>query len=98
MNTKPTPDEIIALCGGTTAVARYLRIRPPSVSGWRTEGVPFDKLVRLAPIIEERSDGKHTRMTLLPQDWWHIWPELAAANPDKVPADAMATSLPVQAA
>jgi hypothetical protein len=73
----PDPNEIIDLLDGTTAVARYLKIRPPSVAEWRINGIPIDRLIRLAPLLEKRSNGVLTRKTLFPHDWADIWPELA---------------------
>ncbi len=35
-----TASEIIDRLGGTTEVARICRIKPPSVSEWRTSGIP----------------------------------------------------------
>lgn len=35
-----TASEIIDHLGGTTEVARICRIKPPSVSEWRTSGIP----------------------------------------------------------
>lgn len=76
-----TSDQFIDALGGTFAVAALLRIRPPSVSGWRDGrsvlAIPDDKLIRLAPIAEEK--GIASRQELRPHDWQQIWPELALA-------------------
>ncbi len=37
---KPTDSEIIDRLGGTTEVARICQIKPPSVSEWRSTGIP----------------------------------------------------------
>lgn len=37
---KPNDPEIIDRLGGTSAVARLCRVRPPSVSEWRRRGIP----------------------------------------------------------
>lgn len=37
---KPNDSEIIDRLGGTTEVARICQIKPPSVSEWRTTGIP----------------------------------------------------------
>ena len=37
--------------------------------------------------IERLTDGAVTRMDLRSDDWWRIWPELAAAHPERVPAE-----------
>lgn len=69
-----TPNELIDKLGGTTAVARLLGIKAPSVHAWRTGGIPDDKLIRLAPFAEQR--GIACRQDLFPNDWHLIWPEL----------------------
>jgi hypothetical protein len=73
----PTASELIDKLDGPAAVAKLLGIKPPSVVGWRTNGIPDDKLMRLAPICEQR--GIATRQELFPKDWKQIWPELASA-------------------
>lgn len=41
MNQTPNPDSrLIDDLGGTTAVAKIFDIKPPSVSGWRVDGIP----------------------------------------------------------
>lgn len=75
-----TANQFIDAFGGTTAVARLLNIKAPSVHGWRGENrtvydIPEDKLIRLAPMAEAR--GIATRKELRPDDWHLIWPELA---------------------
>lgn len=67
--------ELIDKLGGTTAVARLLNVKPPSVHGWRAAGIPADKLIRLAATAEKA--GVATRRDLRPSDWHQIWPELA---------------------
>ena len=37
--------------------------------------------------VERLTSGAVTRMDLRPDDWHRIWPELAAAHPDRVPPD-----------
>ncbi len=37
-------NQIIDALGGTVAVARLCEIKPPSVSGWRREGIPKPRL------------------------------------------------------
>jgi len=50
MTKEFTPDEIIDALGGTSEVARLCEIKPPSVSEWRTNGIPKSQLkfLRLA--------------------------------------------------
>jgi len=74
-----TSSEMIDALGGTTAVAKILNIKPPSVHGWRAGGIPADKLIRLAPVLER--EGIATRRDLFPDDWADIWPELAEQQP-----------------
>jgi DNA-binding transcriptional regulator YdaS (Cro superfamily) len=71
--------ELIDTLGGTTAVAKLLNVKPPSVHAWRTGGIPDDKLIRLAPAIERATEGKVSRRDLRPDDWAEIWPELVTA-------------------
>lgn len=74
-----TPEKIIDGLGGTSAVARFFDIRPPSVSDWKKSGIPDDKLIRLAPLVEQK--GIATRKELFPNDWHLIWPELVTPEP-----------------
>lgn len=78
--TPKLASELIDLLGGTTAVARRLNIKPPSVHEWRSSGIPEDRLARLAPAIEIASSGRHSRRSLFPRDWHERWPELAAQH------------------
>lgn len=77
----PTSSELIDKLGGPAVVAKLLGIKPPSVVGWRANGIPDDKMIRLAPTCERM--GIATRQQLRPDDWQQIWPELAAAEPDQ---------------
>lgn len=70
MNT----NHIIDLLGGTFAVAKMCRVSPPSVSQWRNNGIPADKLVMVAGELEKKSDGKFSRKEI--ENWQQIWPEL----------------------
>lgn len=42
-----TDSELIDALGGTSAVARLFDIKPPSVSNWRTVGIPKARLMYL---------------------------------------------------
>lgn len=68
--------EMIDRLGGTTVVAKLLKVKPPSVHAWRAGTIPADKLIRLAPVLERK--GVVTRRELFPDDWAEIWPEMAA--------------------
>lgn len=72
-------------CGGASALARDLGLTPTTVSEWKTgkRSVPIERCVD----VERLTSGAVTRMDLRPDDWWRIWPELAAAHPDRVPAE-----------
>lgn len=81
--------EIIDTLGGTTAVARMLGIKPPSVHEWRANGIPRDKLVRLAAPLEFATGGRYCRWHVCPEDWHRIWPELKKAKGSPpIPAQA----------
>jgi DNA-binding transcriptional regulator YdaS (Cro superfamily) len=71
-----TDDQIIDLLGGTKAVADILSISPPAVCVWRKRGIPQDKLLYLAAMLEEKTAGKLSRKKLFPADWFIVWPEL----------------------
>jgi DNA-binding transcriptional regulator YdaS (Cro superfamily) len=71
-----TASELIDLLGGTTAVARLLGVRPPSVHEWRSKGMPRDKRVLIAVDIERKTAGRLRRWHTCPDDWHRIWPEL----------------------
>lgn len=75
-----SPSEIIDLLGGTSATARKARVRPSSVSDWRHNGVPEDKLIMLAAELESISGGQFSRRQHWPCDWQRIWPELLSAE------------------
>lgn len=44
---KHDANEIIDALGGTCAMADIFSIAPPSVTKWRTMGIPFDKFMYL---------------------------------------------------
>lgn len=71
--------DLIDALDGVTAVSRILKIKPPSVSAWKKSGIPDDKLIRLAPLVEQK--GIATRKELFPNDWHLIWPELVTPEP-----------------
>jgi DNA-binding transcriptional regulator YdaS (Cro superfamily) len=69
-------NKIIDLLGGTTKVARFCGVSPPSVSMWRTNGIPQDKMIFLAASLEKVTGGQVTRKQLFPDTWQDIWTEL----------------------
>ena len=79
-------EEACRLAGGASALSRRLAVTPTTVSEWRSgkRTVPIERCVE----IERATEGAVTRMDLRPDDWHRIWPELAAAHPDRVPPAA----------
>ncbi|MHC9012129.1 hypothetical protein ACYX79_10950 [Stenotrophomonas rhizophila] len=64
---KPTDSEIIDRLGGTTEVARICQIKPPSVSEWRSSGIPSARrqfLALLRPEAFEALPIKSVRQTV----------------------------------
>ncbi|WP_025041006.1 hypothetical protein [Nitrosospira briensis] len=45
MDKSEFANQIIDALGGTNAVARLFNIKPPSVSGWREDGIPDARLM-----------------------------------------------------
>lgn len=72
--------EIIALLGGPAAVARMVRVRPPSVQGWLVDGIPEGRLIELAAEIERRDPVRFSRRRRWPDRCHLIWPDLAPAS------------------
>lgn len=69
--------QIIDMLGGPTAIAKRLNISPPAVCVWRKNGIPDDKRVYLAAMIEEQSGGLMTRKAMFPAMYAWIWPEIS---------------------
>lgn len=63
--------QIIDDLGGTSAVAGMCKVSPPSVSEWRTRGIPADK----APFIEAGSGGKYACERICPNATWARIPD-----------------------
>jgi len=68
--------EIIRALGGTSKVAKLCGISMPSVSQWKHNGIPSDKMIFLAAKLEKETEGKITRKMLFPDTWMDIWTEL----------------------
>ncbi|MFM2057928.1 MAG: hypothetical protein RLY71_2313 [Pseudomonadota bacterium] len=68
--------------GGPAEVARICSVTPPSVTQWRTRGVPIERCVQ----IEQATAGAVMRWDLRPDDWMRIWPELAERADAPAPA------------
>ena len=60
--------------GGPSLIAQMFGISSQAVSKWRRDGIPDDKLIRLAPMAESR--GIASRKDIFPAMWAQIWPEL----------------------
>ena len=43
-------NKVIDALGGTNAVAKLCNVKPPSVSGWREDGIPDARLMYLKVI------------------------------------------------
>lgn len=77
--------ELMRQLGGPYAIAKRLRIKPPSVYKWVDKAgrvsIPDYRLIELGADIERVTGGAITRQHLRPDDWRQIWPELAASEP-----------------
>jgi DNA-binding transcriptional regulator YdaS (Cro superfamily) len=62
-------------------LAKRLEV-PASFMSNMAAGIKSVPLERCVP-IELATEGAVTRKDLRPDDWWKIWPELAAAQTDK---------------
>ena len=80
MRAMRTSSELIDLLGGTTAVAKLLTVKPPSVHEWRTKGIPNDKRHLMAISVEVASAHVIRRWDVCPDDWHRIWPELIGSD------------------
>jgi len=71
------------ILGGAAALAKQLGVTVGAVYQWKAGArpVPIERCVE----IERITDGAVSRIHLRPSDWHRIWPELAAAHPDRVP-------------
>jgi DNA-binding transcriptional regulator YdaS (Cro superfamily) len=69
-------NEIITILGGTGKVAKLCNVSPPAVAQWRKNGIPKDRLIFVAALIEKLSEGKYTRKQMFPETWQDIWIEL----------------------
>lgn len=67
--------------GGKAALARLLRVTPPSVQQWFNESRPVPPNRCVA--IERVTNGVVTRRDLRPDDWHLIWPELQTSEATK---------------
>ena len=69
-------NEIINLLGGTSKVSRMCGVTAAAVCQWRKKGIPKDRLIFVAALIERLSEGKYTRKQMFPESWQDIWIEL----------------------
>lgn len=61
--------------GGRAEMANRLGVKPSAIGNWKDRGVPLEHCAA----IELACGGIVTRRQLRPDDWQHIWPELATA-------------------
>lgn len=70
MPSKPTPEEAlqqaIDAAGGLRALARKLEISAPSIVGWRTSGIPAERV--LAVEEETGISRHHLRPDIYPEE------------------------------
>lgn len=59
--------------GGPAAVARLVRVKPPSVIEWRRRGIPAER----CPALERATEGRHTCEGMRPDVVWHRVPDPA---------------------
>ena len=69
--------DLIEQLGGTSAVARMTGVAPPSVTAWRTRGIPADR----CPAIERATAGAVPCETLRPDVRWSRIPDSGWPHP-----------------
>ena len=69
--------QLIDLLGGSGRVAKLCNVTMPSVTHWRSRGIPHGQLLFLAATLEKESHGLITRKDLFPESYFLVWPELA---------------------
>lgn len=85
MDNQLSDSEIIAALGGPTRVARMVKVKPPSVVSWASQGIPDGRLIELAARIERVLPGRFSRQARWPERYAEIWPELAEVSPNRAP-------------
>lgn len=73
--------DIISELGGPSAVARMVGCRPPSVTEWRSRGIPPER----CPAIERAMAGAVTCERMRPDIRWHRVPDGAWPHPEGRP-------------
>ena len=66
--------EFLSVRGRAAKLARFLKIKPPTISQWKRKKRPVP--ICYCKRIEEFSGGSVTRKDLRPNDWPVIWKEL----------------------
>lgn len=72
--------------GVRAAIADVIGVSPQAVSNWKVREVPIEHCAA----IEKATHGAVTRQELRPDDWQHIWPELAAPRKPRRSTDTPA--------
>lgn len=67
MDTQLDPNTIIDRLGGTSETARLCEVQPPSVSEWRTNGIPKARLMYLRSIRPDVFQENWTAPTTAPE-------------------------------
>lgn len=73
--------DLIEKLGGTVAVARMTGVAPPSVTAWRSRGIPPER----CPIIERATRGAVQVEALRPDVAWSRIPDADWPHPDGRP-------------
>lgn len=74
-------DQVIDRLGGSSAVARIVGVKSPSVTEWRRRGIPADR----CPALERASEGKVTCEEMRPDVVWHRVPDAEWPHPQGRP-------------
>ncbi len=66
------------IVGGLSKLASMVGVSAPTMYEWKTSARPVPIARCLS--IEQATKGEVTRRDLRPNDWQHIWPELATGG------------------
>jgi DNA-binding transcriptional regulator YdaS (Cro superfamily) len=85
-------DQVIDRLGGSSAVARIVGVKSPSVTEWRRRGIPADR----CPALERASEGKVTCEEMRPDVVWHRVPDAEWPHPQGRPLIDVAAATPAR--